>query len=103
MARMSGNDECPGGNCGESSKLTNWILDSGATFHMTPEGSDFIPGLLEDTKNTLKLRTDIPSLRNKKDKYEQKCATITEILLSQRYTIYFLHQIHATSYFQSLR
>ena len=42
---MSGNDEYPGG----SLKLTNWISDSGATCHMTPEVSDFIPGSLEDT------------------------------------------------------
>ena len=46
---MSGNDKCPSGDSGDSSQLTNWILDSGATFHMTPEVSDFIPGSLEDT------------------------------------------------------
>ena len=46
MARISGNDECPSENYGDSSKLTNWILDSGATCHMTPEVSYFIPGLL---------------------------------------------------------
>ena len=34
---------------GESSQLTNWILDSGATCHMTIGSSDFIPGSLEDT------------------------------------------------------
>ena len=28
MACMSNNDECPNGNFGDSSKLTNWILDS---------------------------------------------------------------------------
>ena len=44
MERMSGNDKCPGENFGDSSKLTNWILGSGATCHMTPEVSDFIPG-----------------------------------------------------------
>ena len=49
MARMSGNDECPSANFGDSSQLTNWILDSRATCHMTPEVSDFIPGSLEDT------------------------------------------------------
>ena len=37
MARMSGNDECTSGNFGDSSQLTNWILDSGATCHMAPE------------------------------------------------------------------
>ena len=37
MTRMYYNDECPSGNFGDSSQLTNWILDSGATCHMTPE------------------------------------------------------------------
>ena len=46
---MSGNDECPSEKIGDSSQLTNWILDSGSTCHMTPELSDFIPGSLEDT------------------------------------------------------
>ena len=36
MARMSDNDECLGENFGDSLQLTNWILDSGATCHMTP-------------------------------------------------------------------
>ena len=36
MARMSGNDECTSECFGDSSQLTNWILDSGATCHMTP-------------------------------------------------------------------
>ena len=44
---MSGNDKCPSGNFGDSSKLTNWILYSRATCHMTPEVSDFIPISLE--------------------------------------------------------
>ena len=34
IAHMSGNDECPSENVGDSSQLTNWILDSGATCHM---------------------------------------------------------------------
>ena len=46
MALMSGNDECPSGNFGDSSQLTNWILGSGSTFHMKPEVSDFITGSL---------------------------------------------------------
>ena len=48
MACMSVNDEYSSGNFGVSSQLTNWILDSGATCHMIPEVSDFIPGSLED-------------------------------------------------------
>ena len=46
IARMSGNDECTSRNFGHSSQLTNWILNSGATCHMTPEFSDFIPNSL---------------------------------------------------------
>ena len=46
MARMSNNDECPSENFGDSSQLTNWILDSGATCHTTAEVSDFISGSL---------------------------------------------------------
>ena len=48
MAHASGNDECPSGNFGDRSQFTNWILYSGATCHMTPDGYDFIPGQLED-------------------------------------------------------
>ena len=44
MARISSNDEHSSENYGESLQLTNWILDSGATCHMTPEVSYFIPG-----------------------------------------------------------
>ena len=55
MPRMSGNDKCTSVNFGDSSELTNWILDSGATCHMTPDVSDFIPGLLEDTDNHIEV------------------------------------------------
>ena len=49
MTRISVNDKCPSGNFGDSSQLTNWILDSGATCNMTPAVSYFIPGSIEDT------------------------------------------------------
>ena len=48
MACMSSNDELSSENYGGSSQLTNWILDSVATCHMTPEVWYFIPGLLKD-------------------------------------------------------
>ena len=44
MARMSNYDVRENKDYGDSSQLTNWILDSGATCHMTPEVTDFIPG-----------------------------------------------------------
>ena len=46
MAQMSSDDERKSGEYGDSWQLNNWILDSGATFHMTPEVTDFIPGSL---------------------------------------------------------
>ena len=46
---MSSNDERKSVKYGDSFQLTNWILDSVATCHMTPEVPDFIPGSLEDT------------------------------------------------------
>ena len=36
MARMSGDDERKSVQYGDSSQLKNWILDLGATYHMTP-------------------------------------------------------------------
>ena len=46
IARMYSDDERKSGKYGDSSQLTNWILDSGTTCHMTPEVSYFIPGSL---------------------------------------------------------
>ena len=46
---MSDNDECSSRNFCDSSKLTDWILDSVATCHMKTHISYFIPSSLEDT------------------------------------------------------
>ena len=46
---MSSDDKRKSVKYGDSLQSTNWILDLGATCHMTPEVSDFIPGTLEDT------------------------------------------------------
>ena len=46
---MSNDDKRENKDYGDSSQLTNWILDSGATCHMTPEVTDLIPGSLENT------------------------------------------------------
>ena len=55
MARTSDNDECFIRDFGYSSQLTHWILDSGATCHMTPQVSGFIPSSLEDTDKRIKV------------------------------------------------
>ena len=44
MARMYFNLESPRRYFGYSSQLTNWILDSGTTCHITPEILDFTGG-----------------------------------------------------------
>ena len=49
MARMSSDEKRKSKDYGDSSQLNNLILDSGATCHMTPEVTEFIPGSLEDT------------------------------------------------------
>ena len=49
MAVIYVNDKSSSRYFGDSSQLTNCILDSRATCHMIPQVSDFIPGPLEDT------------------------------------------------------
>ena len=49
IAYMSYNVEITRIYFGDSLQLTNWVLDSGAAFHMTPEISDFVPGSLVET------------------------------------------------------
>ena len=49
MARMYINDESSSRDFGDSSKFTNWILDSEATCHMALQVLGFISGSLEDT------------------------------------------------------
>ena len=55
MSRRDDNNECSSRYFGDSSQLTNWILDSGATCHMTRQVSDFIPSLLEDTDKSIEV------------------------------------------------
>ena len=61
MAQMSSDDERKSVKYGDSSQLTNWILDLGARCHMTPEVSDFIPGSLKDTDKYIEV-ADGPEL-----------------------------------------
>ena len=52
---MPGNDEIYGRYLGDIYQLTNCILDSGATCHMTPHVSVFIPCSLEDTEKYIEV------------------------------------------------
>ena len=55
IARMASNDECPSGSFGDNLQLTNWILDSGATCHITLEVSYLIPCSLEGTDKQIEV------------------------------------------------
>ena len=70
MERMFVNDKCSSRDFGDSSLLTNWILDSGETCHMTPQVSDFIPGLVEDTDTYIEVADGQYTMTKKKDKVE---------------------------------
>ena len=89
MAKMSSNDEHKSEMYCESSQLTNWILDSGATWHMTPEVSDIIPGSLEDTDTYNEVVDGQHVTVKQKGQVQIKCVTITERISSQHYTTYF--------------
>ena len=103
MVCMSGNDEFPSGNLGDCSQLTDCILDSEATCHMTIEVTDFTQGLLEDTDTNIGVADRHHITTKQKGQLQIKCATITDIFLLQRYTTYFLHYIYSTKLFQLLR
>ena len=55
MTQISGDDEIPSSNFGDSFQWTNLILDSGATCHMTPQVSNFILGSLEDMEKYIEV------------------------------------------------
>ena len=55
MARMSGNEKSPSRYFGDSLQSTNYILVSGATCHMMPQVSNFIPDSLEDTDKNIEV------------------------------------------------
>ena len=72
MACMYGNEKCTSGNFGDSSQQTNWILDSGATCHMTPQLSYFIPYLLEDTDKHIEFADGHHAMANHKGQVQIK-------------------------------
>ena len=55
MASVSSNAESPRRDLGDRSQLTNSVLDSGATCHMTPDISDFIAGSLVEMERSIEV------------------------------------------------
>ena len=70
MTQMSGNDESPSRDFGESLQLTNWILDSEPTCHMIPRVQDFIPGSLENTDKYIEVADGHNVTAKKKYKFK---------------------------------
>ena len=69
---------------------------------MTPEFPDFVTGSFEDTDKYIEVADGNHVTAKKKSSTNKNCATITEILSLQHYTMYFWHQTYATDYFLSL-
>ena len=70
MACMSGNEKSSSRDFVDSFQLTNWILDSGTTCHMTSQVSYFIPGLLEDTDKYIEVSNKNYVTANQKFKFK---------------------------------
>ena len=102
MALMSGNNESPSRDLSDSLLLTNWILDSVATCHMTPQILDFIPGLLEDTDKHIKFTDRHHVMAKQKGQVQIKMWDDNRDLFLRHFTTYFWHQIYVTGYFQLL-
>ena len=88
MARMSSDDERKSEKYGDSSKLTNWILDLGATCNMTPEVSYFIPGSLEDTDKYIEVADGHHVTAKQKGQLQIKiCNDNGKIFIATLYTV----------------
>ena len=55
MERISTNAESPKRDFGDRLQLTNWVLYSGATCHITPDISDFIPVSMVETNKYIEV------------------------------------------------
>ena len=66
MEGICGNAESSGRDFGDSSKLTNWILYSGATCNIPSQVSYFIPCLLEDTNKYIEVADGQHATANQK-------------------------------------
>ena len=90
MARMSNNAAIPRRDYGYSSQLTHWVLDSGATCHMTPDISYCIPAHLWKQINISMLnmgifhskKNRISSNKMRDNNVKPFVATLNNLLLS---------------------
>ena len=103
MARMSNDNVRENKYYGDSSQLTNWILDSGATCHMMQEVTDFITGSLEDTDKFIEVVDGHHVTAKQKVSVRIQMFDDNTETLSRGYIAYYWHQTCVTDYFPSLR
>ena len=70
---------------------------------MTPEVSDFIPGLLEDAYKHIEVTGRHHVMAKQKVQVRIKMSDDNGDTLSQKFITYFWHQIYATGHFPILR
>ena len=99
MARMSNYDKRENKDYGYSSQLTNWILDSGATCHMTPEVTDFIPGSLEDTDKFIEVADGHHVTAKQKGSVHIQMFDDNGKILLRPYITYYCHRTCVIDYF----
>ena len=78
-------------------------MDAGATCHMTPEVTDFIPGSLEDTDKFIEVADGHHVTAKQKGSVGIQMFDDNGKTLLQPYITYYWHRTCVTDYFPSLR
>ena len=99
MARQSSNAGSPRRFFGDSSQLTNFILDSGATSHRTPDILDLIPDLLVKKDKYTEVSDGNFVTVKQTGEVKMKFMTMMAKTSLLRYKMYYLHQTCEIKYF----
>ena len=103
MARMSSNAESPRRDFGDRSQLTNWVFDSGMTFHMASDVSNFIRGLLVEIYKYIEVAYGHFFTAKITEKVQIKCKIIMGNPSLLCHIMYYLNQTCAIDYLPLLR
>ena len=98
MAHMPSNKESTRREFGYSLQLTNSILDSGATCHITPDILGLIPGSLVETDKYIEVADGHFVTAKQTGEVQIKCMTIMGKASLLRYIMYYWHQTCAINY-----
>ena len=89
MAHIHLNSESPIRYFGDTLQLTNWILDSCATYHMTPDILDLIMVSLVDTDKYIEVSDGHLFTAKQTGEVQVKCVMIMGNPSLIRYTTYY--------------